>query len=117
MNKRVIGSEYEKIAGNYLKMHGIKILEYNYRIRQGEIDIIGLDEQCLVFFEVKYRKNNHLGNPLEAVTIKKQQQISKVALFYINSHSYLLNKEIRFDVIGILDQDVTWVKDAFYFSY
>ena len=51
-NNRAIGSKFEKEAGAYLKKHGYEILEYNYRCRAGEIDIIARDGEYLVFCEV-----------------------------------------------------------------
>ena len=54
-NKRNIGTEYEKLAEEYLVKNGVRILEKNFRSRFGEIDLIGYDREYLVFFEVKYR--------------------------------------------------------------
>ena len=113
MNKREIGSEYEKIAITYLEKNGITILEKNFRNRSGEIDIIGLDNPYLVFFEVKYRKNTKFGSPLEAVNYKKQLQIQKVASYYLYINNYSDNAPVRFDCIGILGSDIDWIKNAF----
>ena len=52
-NKRRVGAEYEKLAGEYLKSCGYEILEYNFRCRAGEVDIIARDREYLVFCEVK----------------------------------------------------------------
>ena len=52
-NHRKTGTRYERIAGEYLKSKGYEILEYNYRSRTGEIDIIARDGEYLVFCEVK----------------------------------------------------------------
>ena len=57
MNTRKTGTEYERMAADYLQKQGIRILERNYRNRNGEIDIIGRDQEYLIFFEVKYRKS------------------------------------------------------------
>lgn len=54
-NRRRTGARYEQTAGRYLETKGYQILEYNYRCRRGEIDIIARDQECLVFCEVKYR--------------------------------------------------------------
>ena len=70
-NLRAVGGAYEKIAGQYLEAHGYHILEYNYRCRAGEVDIIALDGEYLVFCEVKYRENQNTGTALEAVDAKK----------------------------------------------
>lgn len=62
MNTREKGTEYEKIAAKFLQNHGVIISEYNYRNRQGEIDIIGKDGEYIVFFEIKYRKMMRVGS-------------------------------------------------------
>lgn len=115
MNKRAVGSEYEQMAKRYLEKRGVVILEENFRNRKGEIDLIGKHEGYLVFFEVKYRSNAGNGNPIEAVTFAKQKQICKVADYYRMVHGYGEFTPIRFDVVGILDSEITWIKNAFYY--
>lgn len=66
-NRRAIGTEYETLAGEYLTRHGYQILCRNFHCRQGEIDIIARDRDYLVFIEVKYRRDEHEGDPAEAV--------------------------------------------------
>lgn len=82
-NDREIGAAFEEKACEYLKKNGLQIVERNFRVRQGEIDIVAQDKGTLVFVEVKYRKDASKGLPEEAVNLRKQRQISKVALFYI----------------------------------
>lgn len=112
MNNRKIGSDYERIAGEYLKLHGYEILEYNFRCKSGEVDLIAKDGEYLVFCEVKYRKDDRKGEPLEAVTLEKQKRISKVAGYYI-ARTHNINMPCRFDVIGILGNEIQVVKNAF----
>ena len=61
-NKRKIGEKYERRAGVYLAEQGYELLEYNFRCRMGEIDIIARDKGCLVFCEVKYRSGDGSGH-------------------------------------------------------
>ena len=75
MNRREIGTAYEEAAAVFLEGKGVRILEKNFRCREGEIDLIGRDGEYLVFFEVKYRKNADAGFPAEAVGIAKQKKI------------------------------------------
>jgi len=114
-NKRKIGSHYEKQAGTFLEQQGFEILEYNFRCRSGEIDIIARKNKQLVFCEVKYRRDDSKGSPLEAVGIKKQRTISKCAMYYTTVHG-LLYMEIRFDVIGIQGQELEWIPNAFNYT-
>ena len=111
MNKRRIGAFYEARACDYLKEHGIRILKKNYRCNAGEIDIIGKDGDCVVFFEVKYRKSEEYGPALLAVDGRKQNRICRCAAIYCMQNSWV--KEFRYDVIGITDTKIEWIKNAF----
>ncbi len=113
-NQRLVGAEYEQMAGEYLKQQGYQILQYNYRCRQGEIDIIARDGAYLVFCEVKYRTDCKKGMPSEAVHIKKQQVISRCALYYMTVNG-IWGCPCRFDVIGILGEtgEIRLYRNAF----
>lgn len=113
MNKRAVGTAYEKTAGEYLKKQGYQILEYNFRCRSGEIDIIARDGEYLVFVEVKYRRNAGSGNPLEAVDVRKQRTISRTALYYCMKHGYGETTPCRFDVAAVLGGEICLIKNAF----
>lgn len=113
MNKREVGSRYEDIAVKYLSERGVKIIARNFRSRTGEIDIVGHDGEYYIFFEVKYRKNKEAGNPAEAVNIKKQYRISRVADYFRIYRKLKDSDNVRFDVISILGEDVIWYKNAF----
>jgi len=111
-NKRKIGGEYEKAAGRYLEQQGFQILEYNFRCKTGEIDIIAMKDTQLIFCEVKYRQDHEKGTPLEAVDLRKQRVISKCAMYYLTVHG-LLHLNCRFDVIGITANKIEWIPNAF----
>ncbi len=111
-NKRQVGAGYERRAGAFLEKMGCEILEYHYQTRQGEIDLIARDDACLVFCEVKYRKNDSSGHPLEAVDERKQRKISQCARVYLYTHPQT-TKTCRFDVVGILGEEITWIRNAF----
>lgn len=117
MNKRKVGADYEKQAAEFLEEQGYRILERNYRNRMGEIDIIGWDGKYLVFIEVKYRGSNSKGGALEAVDLRKQKRISKTALFYRMQKGISEETPCRFDVVGIEQERVSLVKNAFDFCY
>lgn len=74
MNRRKEGAYYENLVAEYLKTQGYEILEKNYRCRIGEIDLIAKEGETLVFVEVKYRRDDKMGNPKEAVDRKKQKK-------------------------------------------
>lgn len=115
MNKRSVGSNYEEMAVRYLRLQGLKILANNFRCRMGEVDIIAQDKTHLIFVEVKYRRDSLNGNPADAVNYRKQQKICKVADFYRIGHRLPADTPIRFDVVAILGDEITWHKNAFYY--
>ncbi|MFC1563306.1 YraN family protein [candidate division KSB1 bacterium] len=97
---RITGDKGEKIACKYLKKHGIKIVEKNYRAVRGEIDIIGMDGNCLVFFEVKTNSSPSDIPPELRVNTAKQRQIGKIAGAYLQEKK-LYETDCRFDVISV----------------
>ena len=98
-----LGNSGEDCAVEFLKSEGCTILERNYRTPFGEIDIIAKDDDFIVFVEVKTRRSLRCGNPFEAVDIRKQRRISKVALDYITRRG-LHDAPARFDVIAVTPQ-------------
>ena len=112
INKRLVGSYYEEMAKDYLIKQGYDILYNNFRSRFGEIDIIARDDAYIVFIEVKYRKNTTYGYPREAVTFAKQKRIYRLAAYYMLKR-YGKEVKCRFDVIEILDQQLTHIEAAF----
>lgn len=117
MNKRSVGTEYEARAAAYLESQGYRILERNYRTKIGEIDLIARDGAVLVFVEVKYRSGLNYGYPIEAVGPRKAATIRLVASQYLQTHGFYNQNKImpicRFDVVSILKDQITLVKDAF----
>ncbi len=113
MNRRSIGSQREEMAASFLKKNGVRILERNFRVSSGEIDIIGKEGDIYVFFEVKYRKSAAAGFPVESVNGKKQLTICRVADYYRMTHGLDDTHSFRFDVIAILGETITWYRNAF----
>ncbi|MFA5524456.1 MAG: YraN family protein [Tissierellales bacterium] len=99
-NTRTIGNIGERIALNFLLKNGYKILERNFRVKFGEIDIIALIDHTIVFIEVKSRSNNKYGFPYESVNYKKQQKIIRVAQNYIKIKN-IKECQYRFDIIEV----------------
>ncbi len=107
------GRKYEDMACEYLKKNGFSIIERNYRSVTGEIDIIAREGKSLVFVEVKGRKNEKFGSPLEAVNKPKQLKIIKTAICFVKQNK-MCSEKIRFDVVGISSGDkIEHIKDAF----
>lgn len=98
--RKWLGQDGEDEAVHYLEKKGYRILKRNFRLGRGEIDIIAKDGKVLVFIEVKTKAREGFGEPEDRVTFKKQQQIGKVALGYLQKE---VNRETdcRFDVITV----------------
>ncbi len=111
MDNKKKGNLGEEVAKKFLENKGYNILESQYRTKHGEIDIIALDDKNIVFIEVKYRKTNKKGSPLEAINKTKQNKIINSAYQYIIDKN--IKNNIRFDAVGILDNEVTHVINAF----
>ena len=97
-----VGKTGEKLAAKYLEQNNYKIIKQNFRCKQGEIDIIAIDNECgdIVFVEVKTRTSLYFGTPAEAVNKTKREHIKRTAKYflYLNKLKY---KGIRFDVIEV----------------
>jgi putative endonuclease len=113
MNYRRQGNDFEKLAAEYLKRQGMKIIKLNFYCKMGEVDIIALDGSYLVFVEVKYRKNTSKGSGFEAVAFNKMRKISRVADYYMYSHHVGGNTSVRFDVVVIEEGHLKHLKNAF----
>ncbi len=113
MNNRQIGSEYEDLALRFLEKQGLKRIAGNYRCREGEIDLIMRDANHLVFVEVKFRRSAKFGDPFDAINRRKQTTIRKVAGVFLSEHREYAGLVKRFDCLGILGNQIEWMKDAF----
>ena len=98
--KLQIGKEGERIAEQFLKKKGYKLVEKNYRCSGGELDLIVLDRRDIVFVEVKTRTGSGFGTPFEAVESRKQQRMIHAAQVFL-AHKGLQQRDARFDVVGI----------------
>lgn len=91
----------EKIARDYLLKKGYKIIDRNFRKGYGEIDIIAIKNNILVFVEVKTRTTNQFGTPLEQISYFKLKSLVKTAEFYriLNPK---LPESMRIDAISVM---------------
>ena len=96
-----LGDRGEIAARGFLKEHGYKILETNYKCKLGEIDAIAQRNGRLVFIEIKTRTSERFGVPQEAVDLKKQDKILKLAAWYLKEKK-LGDIPVAFDVVAVL---------------
>lgn len=129
-----IGANAERYALHYLQRQGLQLLVKNYHSRYGEIDLIMLEQDCVVFVEVRARKHNAWLSASESVDRRKQQKIIKTAQHYLQNYAIYADKDCRFDVIAIdyradeidkadmtsvchetlLDSTVQWIQNAYW---
>ena len=116
---RHFGTMQETAAIAFLQAQGLTLLQRNYQCKLGEIDLIMLDGEQLVFTEVRYRRNCAYGSPLETVNYFKQRKLILCARHYLQRHPLPLDGRCRFDVLGITAgrggqaPSCQWVKNAF----
>ena len=89
MKRKDTGALGEKLAQNFLKKRGYRILETNYRCPEGEMDIIARHKDYLVFIEVRSKKSLQFGSPEESVTSAKKEKLRAVAEHYLQTHDKL----------------------------
>ena len=101
MNTKSIGNEGEYRAAKYLESKGFEIIERNWRTKLGEIDIIAVKNDILVFVEVKTLPNGTLDMIQRELNYQKRQRIIKTSKRFLLKHREYSNSYVRFDVIVI----------------
>ena len=101
-----LGLRGEKAAAKYLRRKGYKIVARQDRAKLGEIDLVAVDGETIVFVEVKTRTSWHAGHPAEAITPDKERRLTGAAMGFLRANN-LLEYSARFDVVA-----VTWPTDA-----
>jgi putative endonuclease len=96
-----LGQRGERIAARYLTDRGMRLLDRNWRCREGELDIVARDGDAIVFCEVKTRREVGFGHPVEAVTPAKQRRLRTLGHLWLAAHDEHA-PDLRFDVVGVL---------------
>ncbi|MCI4411777.1 MAG: YraN family protein [Thiotrichales bacterium] len=109
------GQHSEQLAKNLLEASGLTCIAENFRCRRGEIDLIFLTNDTLVFVEVRLRENKHYASAAESITYRKQQRILRTALYFLHTHHQYQDCNLRFDVVlfHTLNQHPEWIQSAF----
>jgi len=98
--RRHLGAFGERVAAAHLEAKGYRIRARNFRCREGEIDIVAEDGDCLVFVEVRTRRGDAFGTPAESVTAAKERRLLTVAKAYLQEHPDIPANQ-RIDVIAV----------------
>jgi putative endonuclease len=109
---REAGATAEKQAAEYLQARGFRILETNFTIKGGEIDLVCDDAGTLVFVEVRSRRGHDYGSPAETITVAKQRRIILAARHYLMRRR-IEDRACRFDVVAIEAGEITHIPNAF----
>lgn len=99
--RQQFGNQGEIEAARYLEGLGYKILHQQLRGFYGELDLVAIDGETIVFVEVKTRASTASGHPTESVTLAKQKKITRSALAFLKQNRWL-NRKARFDVVSII---------------
>lgn len=115
-SRKATGDHAEAVAARYLATRGVRVLERNVYNRGGEIDLIGHDQETLVFFEVRYRGAGSLAGAAESITPTKQKRLIRAVQFYLHRHG-LWDSNCRIDVVAIAPGErkkyqIQWIKNA-----
>ncbi|AHY41830.1 YraN family protein [Stutzerimonas decontaminans] len=111
------GRSAEALALSYLCGKGLRLLERNWSCRSGELDLVMLDGDTVVFVEVRYRRHAAWGGALESVDTRKQQKLIRAAQLFLQKESRWARSPCRFDVVAIAapgqTENLNWIRNAF----
>ena len=109
------GAAAEALAAAFLGTRGMRIIARNYRVRGGEIDLVGEKGDCLVFIEVRLRRHRDYGCAAASITARKLQRIILAARHWLTAHSRHASP-CRFDCVlldGLDASRLEWIRNAF----
>jgi len=109
----IAGKEGEERAAAKLEEAGLKIIAKNVRSRYGEVDIVAIDGQTIVFIEVKAWSAFGIENLKYSIDLKKQRRIIETAKYFLMLHRKYSRMAIRFDVVFLSNNSVTHLVSAF----
>lgn len=112
------GDAAEAQARQYLEQHGLCLLAQNWRCRVGELDLVMLDADTVVFVEVRYRRHSAWGGAVESVDARKREKLSRAAQHFLQQEARWAKYPCRFDVIAITADSqapaqLNWIQNAF----
>jgi putative endonuclease len=112
MLRRLRGSRAERRALRHLTRHGLRCLARNVRTAAGELDLIMADGPIIVFVEVRSKHDDAWGPAAATVDGRKQDRLKRAAALYL-AHRHLHEHMVRFDVVAVDGESISWLPDAF----
>lgn len=118
MSSRDSGRIAEAFALQYLQTKGMRLLAQNWQCRSGELDLVMLHGDTVVFVEVRYRRHIAWGGAVESIDARKRGKLILTAQYFLQKESRWANYPCRFDVItmsaGKLSPgELNWIQNAF----
>jgi putative endonuclease len=112
------GREAEAFALLHLQRHGLSLIAQNWLCKRGELDLVMLDGDTVVFVEVRYRRHAGWGGALESVDFRKREKLVRAAQFFLQKTSRWADSPCRFDVVAINGDPgnapaLNWITNAF----
>ncbi len=111
------GKWAEDLALTHLLGNGLALKTSNYRCRRGEIDLIMVDGETLVFVEVRFRSNPEFGDGAQSIDSRKRNRIITAARYYLLQHTRPEQYPCRFDVVSVSSRSgqhsIDWIQNAF----
>jgi len=112
------GRDAEGLAHSHLAAQGLRLLAQNWRCRCGELDLVMLDGDTVVFVEVRYRRHLAWGGALESVDARKRLKLIRTAQYFLQKESRWARHPCRFDVVAIsagerAPDQLNWIRNAF----
>ncbi|WP_438943565.1 YraN family protein [Pseudomonas zhanjiangensis] len=112
------GQAAEALARAHLEQRGLRLLAQNWHCRRGELDLVMLDADTVVFVEVRYRRHTAWGGAIESVDARKRDKLTIAATHFLQQQSRWAKHPCRFDVIAITAEgnsppQLNWIQNAF----
>jgi putative endonuclease len=117
-SRQTTGRAAEQQARSHLEQQGLRLLAQNWACRVGELDLVMLDGDTVVFVEVRYRKHAGWGGALESVDARKRGKLSAAAQFFLQQEPRWAKHPCRFDVVAMSpsaqpSERLNWIQNAF----
>jgi putative endonuclease len=100
--RRQVGISGEQAVADWYVGEGYEVLDRNWRVREGEIDLVVERDGTIAFCEVKTRRSDRFGVPVEAITARKQQRLRLLVARWLDAHPYQSREKVRFDVASVV---------------
>ena len=109
------GRAAEQHARSHLEQHGLRLLFQNWSCRCGELDLVMLDGDTVVFVEVRYRQHAQWGGALASIDARKQQKLILAAQYFLQREPRWASQPCRFDVVTLdgATPQLNWLRNAF----